>query len=138
MSIIIETAAITAIASVVGAALSFFTEYFQRSKKKNKEESLDEKVKKLTNALGDSANLIGHIQSEIKTRHKLVEKLKKDHEQYDNLVKLKQEEVEAVAQLFRGEIQKENSSSFIKNILANFIFFVLGSIVSLAIAFYIV
>ena len=138
MSIIIETAAITAIASVVGAALSFFTEYFQRAKKKDKEESLDEKVKKLTNALGDSANLIDHIQSEIETRHKLVEKLKKDHEQYDNLVKLKQEEVEAVAQLFRGEIQKENSFSFIKNILANFIFFVLGSIVSLVIAFYVV
>ncbi|MCP3703678.1 MAG: hypothetical protein GY954_12220 [Alteromonas sp.] len=135
MSIIVEISTIAAISGVIGAISSFIAALAQR--KKTKEDDLESKINRLTSALSDSANLINHIQGEIESRHKLVEKLKADHEHYENLVKLKESEVEAVAQLLRGELQKESKNSFIKSIAANFIFFVLGSAVSLAVAYYV-
>ncbi len=135
MSIVVELSTIAAISGIIGAISSFIAALAQR--KKTKEDDLESKINGLTSALSDSANLINHIQTEIESRHKLVEKLKADHEHYEKLVKLKESEVEAVAQLLRGELQKESKNSFIKSIAANFIFFVLGSAVSLAVAYYV-
>lgn len=135
MSIIIELTTITAASTVVGAISSLIVALAQR-KKIGQGDNLEIKIQKLTTALSDSAHQISNIHSEIIERQKLVEKLKADHEHYEKLVKLKESEVEAVAQLLRGELQKENKTTFMKSIMSNFIFFFLGSIVSLAIAYY--
>ena len=105
-------------------------------KKQTKENNLECKIKELTSALSESAHLIDNIQGEIDKRHKLVTKLKEDHEHFENLIKLKESEIEAVAQLLRGELQKEGKNSFLKGVIVNLIFFVLGSGVSLVITFY--
>jgi DNA relaxase NicK len=136
MSIVIEIATAAAISSAIGAVLSFWSAFADR-KKTTKEDSLETKVASLTSALGESTKIINHIQSEIESKHKLVEKLKEDHEHYEKLVNLKESDVEAVAQLLRGELQKESNKSFTKSVAANFVFFFLGSIVSLAVAFYV-
>ena len=135
MSIILEITTITAVGSIIGAVSSFLAALAQK-RKKGKGDNLEIKIQKLTSALSTSANQINNIQSEIEERQKLVEKLKADHEHYEKLVELKESEVEAVAQLLRGELQKENKTTFLKSILSNFVFFFLGSVVSLAIAYY--
>jgi predicted nucleic acid-binding Zn-ribbon protein len=136
MSVIVELTTVVAVSGLIGAISSIVAALAQR-KKITEKDSLESKIKGLTSALSDSANLINHIQTEIESRHKLVEKLKTDHEHYESLVKLKESEVEAVAQLLRGELQKESKNSFVKSIAANFIFFVLGSAVSLGVAYYV-
>jgi t-SNARE complex subunit (syntaxin) len=96
-------------------------------------ETIEERINKLTSSLQESTNLIAEVESEISERSALVEKLKKDAETYEQLVKLKASEVEAVAQLLRGELKKEGSRSFWKGVLVNFLFFALGLIASVVV-----
>jgi len=97
------------------------------------QETIEERIKKLTSSLQESTNLIAEVESEISERSALVEKLKKDADTYEQLVKLKEPEVEAVAQLLRGELKKEGSRSFWKGVLVNFLFFALGLIASVVV-----
>jgi hypothetical protein len=84
----------------------------------------------LTNSLREATELISHIESEITSRSALAEKPQKDVDVYNKLVELKKPEVEAVAQLLRGELKKEGKRSFWKGFATNFLFFVLGAIAS--------
>lgn len=128
---------ISMIVGILGILLSMFGAFIEYGgRKKQTKKNLKDKIKKLTTALSESVHLIDNIQGEINKRHKLVTKLKEDHEHFESLIKLKEPEVEAVAQLLRGELQKEGRSSFLKGIIVNFIFFVLGSSVSLIVTFY--
>ena len=119
----------------MSAAFSYFG---QRSsgREKTEEEILKEKVKSLTSSLNQSTDLISEITQQINQRHELVEKLKKDHDKYQNLVNLKEEEIQAVAQLLRGELKQEGRSSFKKSFLMNSLFFILGSAVSIVVTAY--
>ena len=78
----------------------------------------------------EATELVSHIESEITSRSALAEKLQKDVDVYNKLVELKKPEVEAVAQLLRGELEREGKISFWKGFATNFLFFVLGAIAS--------
>ena len=83
-------------------------------------------MNELTEFLHESVRLIGQIEDEITERSTLAEKLKADIEISKQLAQLKQEEVEAVAQALRGEIQREGRKSFVYSTLVNAGFFCLG------------
>lgn len=104
-------------------------------KTKDKEKSIDDRVNELTKSLKESVNLINQIQSEIEGRQKLVDKLKNDVKTYDEIAKLKKSEVDSIAQLIRGELKREGRTSFWQGVLVNFIFFILGASVSIALTF---
>jgi len=74
--------------------------------------------------------LISQIETEIDNRQALVHKLQSDIETYRQITELNQSQVEAVAQLLRGELRKESHRSFWRNVAINFGFFVLGAVVS--------
>ena len=74
------------------------------------------------------------MEIEINKRKNLVQELQKDAEKYEKLVSINKDQVEAVAQLLQGELRKEGNKSFWKGIMANFIFFVLGAGVSVALS----
>lgn len=90
-----------------------------------------ERITKLINALKSSTELISAIDQEIKERQQLVTKLEQDLATYDEIVKLKESEVEAVAQLLRGELRKEGRKSLLQEILVNGFFFILGVVLTL-------
>ncbi len=104
-----------------------------RRKKRQGEATTEDRVKRLTKSLEESVALIGSIETEIKARAELAKQLKQDIDQYNKLVELKKPEVDAIAQLLRGELAREGRASFWKGFAINFLFFVLGAGASLII-----
>jgi hypothetical protein len=130
-------ATVIALNLTMSAAFSYFGQRKSQSEReKTEEEIIKEKVDTLTSSLNRSADLISEVTEHINQRHELVEKLKKDHEKYQNLVNLKEEEVQAVAQILRGELKQEGKSSFRKSFLMNSLFFLMGSAVSVVVTAY--
>jgi hypothetical protein len=97
-------------------------------------EGTQERVGRLVRALSEAAEVATDIEQEMRERSALVARLERDVERYDRLAKLKKDEVEAVAELFREEIRYESSRTFWHNVGINFVFFLLGVGVALAVA----
>jgi len=121
-----------AIGLMVGGAASIIGELVQKLSKatKGKDQTLETRVEALTASLTDATQLISQIQREIESRSGLATKLREDVERYDQLKKISAPEVEAVAQLLRGELKSEARKSFWKGVIVNFIFFILGAVSS--------
>jgi TolA-binding protein len=127
----LELISVVAVAGAVASVLASTVELVVRRHRK-KDETLEDRITKLTNALRESSHLVAEVEGEIKSRQNLVLELKKDAEKYQQLVTLNKEQVDAVAQLLQGELRKEGSKSFWKGVGVNFVFFVLGALVSWA------
>lgn len=119
---ILITVAAGVAASAISATLQSFFE-----KKGKKEETLEDRINKLTSALKDSSQLVTEVEKEIQSRQQLVSELQKDAEKYQKLISLNQEQVDAVAQLLQGELRKEGNKSFWKGVFVNFVFFIMGA-----------
>jgi hypothetical protein len=115
----------------VGSAIAVLVGFRDRPwKPLDKEGSLQDRIIILTASLSEATKIIGNIELEIKARSTLAEQLESDAARYEELIKLKKPEVEAVAQLLRGELQKEGKATFWKGFVVNLLLFVLGAIVS--------
>ena len=116
---------IFAIAAIISITAQHILSTYLWEKQKNN--TLQERVDRLTSSLGDAMTLLSEFESEIKTRSALVDNLKKDIKQYNKISKLNKDEVEAIAYLLRGELQKGSRKSFWQGFVINFIFFLLGA-----------
>lgn len=125
-------AVISGIAAGFSAIHGFRTAYY--AKPSNKNQTLEDRIDKLTDALKESSHLVSEVENEINARKNLVQELQEDAEKYQKLISMNKEQVEAVAQLLQGELQKEGKKSFWKGVLANFIFFVLGASISIVLS----
>ena len=114
------------------ALLGSLLEFLFREKRRSTE-AIEFRIEKLTGALHNATSLIGEVENEIKKRSALVEKLQSDAEHYEQLIQLKKPEVEAVAQLLRGELNQAGNRSFWQGAVLNFAFFLLGAGASFAI-----
>ena len=122
-----HTKTITALLAVItGMLLSLFGSGLLIPLERGKEETTENRIRRLTASLQEAAQLIDNIESEITARSVLAENLQKDIETYNKLVELKKPEVEAVAQLLRGELKREGRRSFWTGFALNFLFFALG------------
>jgi hypothetical protein len=88
------------------------------------------RVKKLLEALAETTKVIGAIEREVADRGRLAERLQQDVARNQELLALKSEEVEAVAQTFRSEVRRESRRSFLASLLLNAFFFGLGVLVT--------
>jgi hypothetical protein len=129
-----DNAVLLALVSLLITIVSFFIQALQEHRAGLRAQSLKEKITNLTMALQDSATLISQIEIEINERRSLVEKLEGDAKRYNEIAKLKQSEVEAVAQVLRGDIQRENRKSFWQQLTINFLFFLLGVIMTIVLS----
>jgi peptidoglycan hydrolase CwlO-like protein len=93
--------------SLIGAALRVHP-----SMRSKTGETIEDRVGKLTKALSDATALIDNIEHEIKARSTLASQLQNDIDQYTKLVEVRKPEVEAIAQLLRGELKKEVEAPF--------------------------
>lgn len=128
--------ALPAVIAAGGLAIGaeFLKLKIERKIRERRGETTSERIEKLSCALNEATNLIGGIERELKERHRLVEKLRKDCARYDELAKLKASEVEAVVQSLRGELRQEGKRSFWQSALLNFVFFLSGIAVTAYIA----
>ena len=79
----------------------------------------ENRVKKLTDALTEATNVIAEIEREVEARTKLAERLQKDVQRHQELLKLNRTEVEAVTQTFRMEVKSEGRRAFWLNLFIN-------------------
>jgi hypothetical protein len=112
---------------VLGAILSVLQVALDRPADSKTGETTEDRVKRLSRSLKEAVALISQIETEIKDRTALAEKLQNDVKTYNQLVQIKKPEVEAVAQLLRGELRSEGRKTFWRGVAVNFIFFVLGA-----------
>jgi len=94
-------------------------------------ETTSERIDRLSKALKESMSLTNDIEKEIQQRHSIVTKLKQDVDRFEKLAKIKESEVEAIAQTIRGELRAEGSKSLFKSALISFFFFIAGILVTL-------
>jgi hypothetical protein len=92
---------------------------------------VDLRVQQLKASLSDALDVIREIQEEIKSRTQLVSKLEEDIKTASDLAALKKDEVEAVAQVIRGELKSQERRSVRTTLLVNILFFLLGAGISL-------
>jgi hypothetical protein len=90
-------------------------------------ETLETRIERLTNSLGDSAKTISDIEREIESRKTLVTKLQHDADVAKQIGELKAEQVAAVSQALRGESNRESQSGFWVNVGTNLFFTLLGA-----------
>ncbi len=128
----IEIITVVTLVTATGGLASVLASWFGRSLSKSREEpeTLEQRIEKLTYALGESSKLVSEVEAEIQERHKLASELKQDAEKYETLITLNKDQVDAVAQVFQGELRREGTKSFWKGVAANFVFFLLGAAVS--------
>lgn len=129
VTLIVSLATLGGAISGITAALSAWLE----RKKGGRGETIEDRVNNLTRSLKEATQLISNIESEIKARSALASQLQQDLDRYNQLVEMKKPEVEAIAQLLRGELKMEARATFWKGFLLNFLFFVLGAGASLLI-----
>ena len=101
--------------------------------RERKTTTIEDRIATLTDSLKSSIEVISELESEIDNRSKMVSKLKDDAERYEKLKVLNEEQVEAIAQTFRGEIKSESKKSIWRNAIINFVvallFFLLGYLI---------
>jgi hypothetical protein len=95
--------------------------------------ALEDRISALTGALRQSATVIADIEQEIAARKALVNQLEADAAHAECLVRLHSTEVEAVAQLLRGEIAEADRRNLRATMWLSLIFFVKGSAVTVGV-----
>ncbi len=126
---------IVAFGAIISALSMAYTVY-ARKKMFHEEETTEDRVEKLTKNLQEATKIISNIESEVKERSAIADKLQKDIKHYDKLAKLKKSDIEAVTQLLRGELEKSNKKSFWAGFATNFLFFALGAVVTIIVAMF--
>jgi hypothetical protein len=89
-------------------------------------EPTEDRVPKLIAALTEATKVIGEIERDVKSRSELVARLQDDAERTRQLLALNREEVEAVAQTLRVEVEREGRRGLLMNVVLNAVFFGLG------------
>lgn len=74
--------------------------------------TLEQKIEILSSNLEDAAKAISEIETEIARRQELVERLEEQRRTTEELLALNQDQVEAVAEILRSELQREARSRF--------------------------
>lgn len=122
---------ITALA--VGAAISVLEPLIRRhlGLEKRPTHTIEQRVQRLSSSLVDASRVINEIEQEIQQRQALVTKLQQDAQVYKEIVDVNRPQVEAISQVLRGELQRGERRAIWIEVAVNFLFFVLGIIVTL-------
>lgn len=122
---------ITALAVAVSFGVGIINLLYQRRirflEEQRQHTTLDERLSRLTGALNESAKTIKEIEAGLAERQKLANQLKQDVETYERLKQVRGPEVEAIARVLSGELEKEGRRSRWRDIAL----FVAGAIVSI-------
>jgi len=88
--------------------------------------TLEDRIRELTQSLNKSATTIQEIENEITKRQALVSQLRKDAETASKLATVNKEQVDAIAQVLRTQIQAQERNSFWFNQGINALYMFLG------------
>ena len=125
----------TGLALMAAVVAAFVNAGARKFTKEDEDGSIEIRVKRLSNALGDSIRLIKEIEQEIESRHALASKLQEDVQRYEALQDSNAAQVEAIAQVLRGELQSQGQKSFMRSTIVSVTLFLAGAGVSFGLTF---
>lgn len=132
---------VTLLSGILGVSSSIVYEVIStilKRKNINEEDDITSRIEDVSTVLENSVQELGELQTELEERVKMVEKLKEEAEQAETIISLTEEQVKAVRTTLNNELQKEGRKSFWQGVIVNFVFFVLGAIVSYIVSKYLV
>lgn len=132
---------VSMISAILGVSSSIVYELVStvlRKKKESEEDNITSRIEKVTKVLDGSAQEINVLQIELEQRIKLVEKLQEEAKEAENIITLTEAQVKAVKTTLNKELQKESRKSFWQGVAVNFIFFILGALVSYIVSKYVI
>ena len=88
--------------------------------------SLESRIEQLSESLADAAQIISAIESEVDARQELVARLQEQRVVAEAAAELNQEQVDAIAQILGNEVDRSSRQTFIRAVVLNIVFFVLG------------
>lgn len=122
-----------AIGSLAATLVQYLTTLHKRQRSR---ETPAGRIDRLTRSLQEAMLVIEDIKQEIEHRHALAMRLQQDIEIYQNIRDLRKAEVEAIAQVIRGELHTESTRSFWKQVGVNFAFFLMGVVSTVLIGYF--
>jgi hypothetical protein len=128
----VVTALIGALGSLVGAGIAFVAarRNLQEATARRTESPRD-RVAHLTRALEEAVDVIEEFQTEIVRGQSTAERLQQDIERYEEIARLRRDDVEAVARVLRTELEQESGRSLRRDLVMNGAFVLLGAGLSL-------
>ena len=90
------------------------------------EPTLESRISELSTLLINSAQRIGEIESEVRRRQELVEKLQTDAETAKRLSAVNKEQAEAIAQTLRGELKRQSEHHWWSENWLHFTYMIMG------------
>lgn len=126
-------AALTSLIAGMTGVSQVFIELFYRKKEilkkdKKQQEILSNKIAKLTDSLHESSALMAEIEEEFERQKKLAEEWKEQEATSKIIASMNQDEIDAVAKIFGGQLENEAKKSGRSAIIQNIIFCILGII----------
>jgi hypothetical protein len=92
--------------------------------------TLEDRLSVLTQSLNSAARTISEIEAEVNERQALVAKLARDAQVANNVQHLNKEQVDPIAQVLRGQIDREQRESFWSSQLLALFYTVLGVVLA--------
>jgi septal ring factor EnvC (AmiA/AmiB activator) len=92
-----------------------------------RQETIQSRIEVLSRSLDDAASIIADIEHEVNERKKLVSDLERRARVAEQLQDANREQVEAIALLLRGELDRQENWNFWVNVAQNALFMILGA-----------
>lgn len=120
------------LSALTGVSDTFIELFFRKEKilkdEKKSQETLSNKLEKLTNNLHETSVLMEEIEKEFQQQKELAEKWNKEAETSKIIASMNEKEVEAVTKIFGGVLKEDEKKSSKKNWWWNLFFCILGII----------
>jgi hypothetical protein len=130
----LTSGALIVVVAVLAAAIASL-QTRERRQDEHTRESLRQRAQRLTATLQDAMTALAttseELQREVDRGRELVAKLEQDAQTYEELVRVRREQAEAVAVLLRSEIKAEGRRSFWLQFGVNLGFFLAGVVITL-------
>ena len=132
---------VLSIITLAGGLLSIFfplllSKNVPKEDLKKEQKDTAAKIEDISNVLSKSAQDIITIEQELQQRIKKVNELKNQATQAEHLLSISQDQVSAIQQSINQELNKDSKKNFWKSVAVNFVFFLLGAIVSFLISYF--
>ena len=99
-----------------------------------KKQDMASKINDIAKTLSESSDMLTDIETELQKRIDKVNNLKEEAEQAEQIISLTQDQVQAIQSSINKELKKDSRKSFWSGVVVNFVFFVLGALVSFLIS----
>lgn len=101
------------------------------------EQTLDSRLADLGRTMSEASQLMVLVETEIKARQEQISRLADELKQQEQLAALTKEAKDAVAAVFRAEIAREGRKTKWQSFWMGFVFFLLGSVVTFLVTYYV-